>query len=758
MFSEWKRQLLGRRRLRTRLLLPSLVVGIFLTGLALARAFELRAAQEREQQQTALQLVTVAARSIDATVAQAQTLLQSLGNSLDPLAPPGRNDAVLRALFHDAPVPFSRIWIADSSGNNRGAAPFAGDSRDTLAVATEKAFLRARDQKGFAIGDVQPESAEPGARLVLTFALPVVNTVTGRVTSVVGAILPIDSLDAVRTVRTLPTGSVLAVMDSSGAIVLRTEDARNWIGRSFAKDGRFRKNFARGVGVGATKSADGTDRLTGYILTERQPWMVYIGIPARYTVDVARAQFARDLVLGAVITLLVLGVGYALALRLVSPIESLTKDASAIAGGDLARRSTVTSDDEIGDLARAFNSMADTIAERDAALRTSQEQLLHSQKMEALGSFAGGIAHDFNNYLAAIVGHAELAALALPEGDPAREDIAEVLASSARAADLTRQILIFSRKQVVEPHIIDLSAVVRGIERLLRRLLGEDRVLQLECTDVPAPVFMDHGQLEQVIVNLVANARDATPHGGVIRVSTSVSQAEARIGDLGAYEEPTHVRLIVSDNGSGIAPDVRDRIFDPFFSTKARGQGTGLGLAIAYGIVQQSRGEITVDSEIGVGTTFSVLLPLTQEENAQGKATDEDTLVTGYGRILIAEDDEAVRNSTARALQRAGYDVVSAEDGMTALRHLRNRQSPFDLLLSDVVMPGMSGSALAKRARALQPGLAVLFMSGYADDDGVRDGLATGIISCIPKPFTAAELCAAVRRTILQRSAPVATM
>jgi signal transduction histidine kinase/ActR/RegA family two-component response regulator len=747
----------GRRRLRGRLLLPSIIVGSCLTGLAIARAFELRTAEQDAQQAYALQIVTVAARTLDATVAQSQTLLESIGNSLDPDAAPGFNDAVLRRLFMKAPVPFAKLWIADSTGRNIGAAPQTGADRAAYMVSQDRSFQRAMQHRKFALGDVVTDSTVADRPYVLSFALPVIDSATSRVSAVVGATIRIDSLEAVRTARSLPDGSVLTIMDSAGTVILRTLDAEHWIGRSFAKDVHVGENFAAGEGVGATRSADGENRLTGYTRATRLPWMVYIGIPARYTVDVARNQFLRDLGFGGVITLLVLVVGFVIANRTATPVESLTRDAAAIAAGDMSRRSTLQSDDEVGDLARAFNSMADTIAERDAALRASQEQLLHAQKMEALGSFAGGIAHDFNNYLSAIVGHTELAALTLPDDSPAREDLMEVMASSARAADLTKQILIFSRKQVVEPHVIDLSAVLRGIERLIRRLLGEDRALEVECTSEPTAILIDHGQLEQVIVNLVANARDATPNGGMIRVSTSVINSNAAEPQWNASAQlATHARLIVSDNGAGMTASVRERIFDPFFSTKSRGQGTGLGLAIAYGIVQQSGGSITVESEVGLGTTFTVLFPLTSDEAEHDAAQPGHEVPHGRGRILVAEDDASVRNSTVRALQRAGYDVVAAEDGPSALARFREVGASFDLLLSDVVMPGMSGSILAKRARALQPDIPVLFMSGYADDDSIREGLASGLVTCLAKPFSAAALCAAVHRTITNRSTVIA--
>lgn len=748
----------ARRRIRSRLLMPAVAVAACLITLAGVRAWQLRRAQEELQMSRALQLANVSARSLDARIAETHTLLVSLGQLLDPKAPQAVNDGVLQRIFRAAPVPYANLWIADTTGRALGAARIPPGGRDAFAIGDREYFRRAVANRQFSVGEVVASRTLQGQPRVLTFAMPVIDSLSGRIISVVGASIQADSLDAVRTVRAMPEGTVLSIIDSGGTIVYRSLDTDGWIGRQFNLDSGAVRDFDVGEGVGAGRSADGTFRLTGYHRTQLAPWMLYVGIPVRYTLDVVRNQFIRDLAIGTLVTLIILAFGYQSTLGVVEPIESLTADARAVAGGDMGRRSTVDSNDEIGDLARAFNQMADTVVERNEALRASQEQLLHVQKMDALGSFAGGIAHDFNNYLASIVAHAELADLSLEETEVARADIREVLASASRAADLTRQILVFSRKQVVERRALDINGVVRGIERMLIRLAGEDRTLVIAYADAPVIVQADHGQLEQVVVNLIANARDAMPDGGTVtlRIGTlavGAGEPRAPINASAALAE-----LTVTDEGTGIAGDVLDRIFDPFFSTKARGRGTGMGLAIAYSIVEQSGGLLSVTSAIGVGTTFTVRLPLRADAEL-----DIDELVqlpiatTGSGRILLAEDDDSVRASTERMLAQAGYSVVAAADGPSALRCMDHAVAPFDLLLSDVVMPGMSGSELARHVKARQSDIALLYMSGYADDQRVRDTVGTSGVHCILKPFTMHTLLEAAREAIAQRAGTLRT-
>ncbi|MES3034354.1 MAG: ATP-binding protein [Gemmatimonadota bacterium] len=735
--------------------MPAVIVAACVVSLATFRNWQLRRAQQELQMESARQLARTAARTLDGTIAATQTLLVSMGELLDPTVPPARNAAVLQRIFRAAPVPYANLWIADTTGGSLGTARTPPSGRP-FAIADRQYFKEAVRSRKFTVGEAVSSRTVVGAPLVMTFAMPVLDTLTGAIKAVVGASIEIDSLEPVRTARTLPQGSVLTIMDSSGTIVFRSLDPEHWIGRRFQIATGSVNDFAVGEGVGSGPSSDGTFRLTGFRRAARVPWIVYIGIPLRYTLDIVNNQFIRDIVVGGLLTLIVLAVGYWSAVRVVLPIESLTADVRAITGGDMTRRSSVTANDEIGELARSFNQMADTVVERNAALNASQEQLLHVQKMDALGSFAGGIAHDFNNYLASIVAHAELADLALGENETARQDLKEVLASATRAADLTRQILVFSRKQMVELRTLDLNEVVRGIERMLQRLAGEERQLVLDLSGDAVLVHADHGQLEQVVVNLVANARDAMADGG--RITLTVRAVDVAPGDprMPMGSGGRFAQLTVSDEGTGIAGELLDRIFDPFFSTKERGRGTGMGLAIAFSIIEQSGGKLSVDSTPGVGTTFVTVLPLAAAEAEPAPAVPEALAAIrqirqGTGRILLAEDEPAVRSSCERILMRAGYSVISAPDGFSALERMAAESEPFTLLLSDVVMPGMSGSELARRVKARQSDIAVLFMSGYADDVVVHDEIAASTVTCVAKPFTVRELCDAVERAIAAR-------
>ncbi len=725
--------------------MPAVVVAMCFIAVAAIRAWQLRAAQEELQKTRALQLATLSARILDATIAQTNMLLVSMAELLDPHAPPEQNDAVLQRIIRAGAVRYANLYLADTLGRALGTARVPAGGRNAFYVGDRKYFQTTLRQRRFNIGEVIATRTVPGAPLALPFTLPVLDTVTGRVVSVVGATIRADSLEAVRSVRAMPDNTVLTIVDTSGTVVFRSLDPEHWIGRHVDVGTGAKSDFALREGVSAGADTDGVMRLVGFQATTLAPWIIYVGIPTRYTVDIVRNAFIRDVAVGLILSLILFAFSYRAALGVVLPIEALTSDARAVADGDLARRSAVSSNDEIGDLALTFNQMADTVVERSQALQLSQEYLLHTQKMDALGSFAGGIAHDFNNYIHSIMGYTELAADSLPDGTPAKEDLREVLATARRAADLTRQILVFSRKQVVDPQRLDLRDVVHGIERMLHRLAGEDRRLEIVVCDAPVPVVADAGELEQVIVNLVANARDATGSGGQIILSTAV-RARADAHTAGVAE------LTVRDNGSGMTPEVRDRIFDPFFTTKGRAKGTGLGLSIVYGIVEQTGGTISVESAPDEGTAFIIRLPLAEGEVDPIAPPQKQAAVTrGTGRILLAEDDGAVRQTTQRMLQHAGYTVVTAMDGEAALKEFEAATMPFDLLLTDVVMPRMSGSELASRVTRLHPGIAVLFMSGHADDGVVQENLAAGSISLVQKPFSAAELLAEVQRVLDSR-------
>ncbi|MBW3630493.1 MAG: PAS domain S-box protein, partial [Gemmatimonadetes bacterium] len=402
----------------------------------------------------------------------------------------------------------------------------------------------------------------------------------------------------------------------------------------------------------------------------------------------------------------------------------------------------------------AILSVGRDVSERHAAedaLRESQEQLVQAQKMEAVGRLAGGIAHDFNNLLTAIKGFTELLLLDFDERDPRHPFVTEIQGAANRAAALTRQLLAFSRKQVLQPRVLDLNASVTDIDKMLRRLLGED--IRLETVQEPAlgRVKADPSQIEQVLVNLAVNARDAMPNGGRIVIHTRNTELTRELIPTHSDVGPgSYVCLAVSDNGAGMTPAVLARVFEPFYTTKEKGKGTGLGLSTVYGIVQQSGGFVEVESTVGQGTTFSVYLPRVLEE-AERSSTDkvaDKRPVTGIETVLLVEDEAAVRVLVRRVLDRNGYRVLEASSGPDALRLLETNTEPIHMLLTDVVMPGMSGRELADRLAPEYPQMSILYMSGYTDEAIVHHGVLDPGIALIEKPFTPEVLLRQVREIL----------
>ena len=379
-----------------------------------------------------------------------------------------------------------------------------------------------------------------------------------------------------------------------------------------------------------------------------------------------------------------------------------------------------------------------------------EAQYLQAQKMEAVGRLAGGVAHDFNNLLSVILTYAGFLLDEVREGDPLRADILEIQRAGEQAASLTRQLLTFSRKQVLQPEVMDLNTVVSGMEEMLRRLIGEDIELVIRLAGDLGIVRADPGQAEQVLMNLVVNCRDAMPEGGSLVIETAnVELDETYASQHAAVRPGPYVMLAVTDTGCGMDEATKARIFEPFFTTKGTEQGTGLGLATVYGIVKQSGGHVWVYSEVGRGTTFKIYLP---RELAAAEAAARPlrtvTRAAGDATILLVEDEEAVRRAAQRILEAAGYTVLAAANGGEALLTCESHRGPVHLLLTDVVLPRMGGKDLAERLSKLRPGLLVLFMSGYTDDAIAHQGVLDPGTHFIPKPLNAADLTRKVREVL----------
>jgi len=370
-----------------------------------------------------------------------------------------------------------------------------------------------------------------------------------------------------------------------------------------------------------------------------------------------------------------------------------------------------------------------------------EEQVRQSQKMEAVGQLAGGVAHDFNNILTVISAYSDLLRHSLDPLDERREDVEEIRKAADRASALTRQLLAFSRRQVIQPRVLDLNLVVTEMEKMLRRLLRED----VQLTTVLAPglgrVQADAGQLEQILMNLAVNARDAMPDGGILTIETM----NTPLSDSGGVESERYVMLTVKDTGTGMDAETKAHLFEPFFTTKEVGMGTGLGLATVYGIVKQSGGSIDVSSSPGAGATFSIALPMVKAiETIDQVCEAEASSPGGIETILLVEDDEAVRRLARRALREKGYVLLEAANGDEALRLSESHQQAIHLLVTDMVMPRMSGRDVAERLSFTRPAMRVLYMSGYAEDVIRRRGLPVGA-RMLQKPFTTDLLAREVR-------------
>jgi PAS domain S-box-containing protein len=386
--------------------------------------------------------------------------------------------------------------------------------------------------------------------------------------------------------------------------------------------------------------------------------------------------------------------------------------------------------------------------------RTLEAQVRQSSKMDAIGQLASGVAHDFNNLLSVVISYSELIAADLKEGDPMRADVDEIRSAGLRAVELTRHLLAFSRQQVLQPKIVDLAEIVGGLEKMLGRLIGEDVELAVVGPPPLGKILVDPGQMEQVIMNLAVNARDAMPQGGKLTIETAeVVLDEAYAAHHDGVKPGPHIMLAVSDTGVGMDKATQARMFEPFFTTKEAGKGTGLGLATVFGIVRQSGGTISVESESGRGTTFRVHFPapdgaVVAAGAAVAKPSAYGRTLRGCETILLVEDEERVRVLARTILRKYGYNVLEAQSAGDAFLMCEQHAATIDLLVTDVVMPRMSGRQLAERLLPLRCGMKVLYMSGYMDDAVVRHGVQDSTIAFLQKPFTPETLARKVREVL----------
>ena len=524
------------------------------------------------------------------------------------------------------------------------------------------------------------------------------------------------------------------------------------------------------------------------------PWLILIEFPDDVVLKPVSGFVTRMIVIGLFLFVMGVAGAFVLSRNITGPLYQLTGRATAISRGDDLRSVDIHQDDEVGQLAQAFNTMVEklrdsqrelerkvqertaqleeanrqleslsetnahkrSVAEQERtdaleALHNTEKQLLQSQKLEAVGRLAGGISHDFNNLLTVILGYSDIMKRSLQEGHPLRRNVQEIVRASERAASLTRQLLAFSRKQVMQPKVFDLNTVVIDLEKMLRRMIGEDVELRVSLQDELDHIKADPVQLEQVIMNLVVNARDAMPRGGKLSIETSnVYLDEAYAREHVSVVPGDYVMLAISDTGCGMNKETRLHIFEPFFTTKEQGKGTGLGLSMVYGIVRQSGGNIWVYSEEGRGTTFKVYFPrVTAHAEEYKRISGSLDGPQGSETILLVEDAELVRKLARQVLEGAGYRVLEAANAQAAIDLCETiNGDKIDLLLTDVVMPGMSGNDMSRILLEKRPEMPVLYMSGYTDDAIVQHGVLEPGINFLQKPFTPGALASKVREVL----------
>ncbi len=442
-------------------------------------------------------------------------------------------------------------------------------------------------------------------------------------------------------------------------------------------------------------------------------------------------------------------VAYHIAKTISRPLNRLTERVNAMGTDASMKKLPVETNDEIGRLAASFNDMAESLQQRESEKELLEQQIRHAQKMEAVGTLAGGVAHDFNNLLTSIIGYGILLQNGLTRKSTLNNYIEQILSAAERAANLTQRLLAFSRKQVINLKPLNLNQIVRNLQDILLRLIGENIELKINLAKDDIIVKADEGQMDQVIINLVANAKDAMPNGGTITISSHIVELPRQdTKDSDEMNPGTYAALTVADTGVGIDPETRERIFDPFFTTKEVGKGTGLGLSIAYGIVQQHRGYIEVDTQPAQWTSFTILLPFF-EPTIEIKRLE--TLLLPKGKketVLLAEDDRSVRNLARHILSKYGYNVIEATDGENAVRRFMENRDEIDILLLDVIMPKMNGKQVYEEITRIRPDIKTLFISGYPFEVMSGQGILEEGIHFISKPLQPGALLMKLREVL----------
>lgn len=748
------------RTLRGRLAFITLLATVPVYGMLLADYFQNRRLRVNEVRMDALRAAQLIAQRQEELILETRTVLATLAQTPDLRGhvEGGRHDScalTLSSALQEFPL-YTSFALSDIHGDSICSVPPLDQPIDSSDRIWFQAVVKNND---FELGDYQ--IGRITGKQVLVAATPV-RARSGAVGGVLAAAIDLGELaNAARRIP-LPDESVVMMLDREGTVLARDPDPAHALGRKHPAIDTVLA--ARGhTGTAVTRGIDGVTRLYAfYPMQERSKLFGFALVGIRDDVAFAPIQKAllRDL-----LSLLVVTSGSVLAVVLVSRRLILRKSAAILefthrlAKEDFGARTGLPhGPDEFGQLAGALDRVACELQSRRDALEKARErerllemELRHLQKMEALGSLVGGVAHDFNNMLTAVIGNVQMVMEEVERDSAVAGSLREVLEVADRCSTLTRQLLTFSRKQETKSTRLNLNEVVAGLTSMLTRLIGPQADLRFERAEGLWSVSTDRGQIEQVIVNLVINSRDAMPAGGAILIETSnVSLDEAYAANHLEIKPGDYVILAVTDSGDGMDQATRERIFEPFFTTK-KDKGTGLGLATVYGIVKQHHGAIYVYSEVGVGTTFKIYLPRSEASGPPASQTLPEERVpekSVAGAVLVVEDQESIRMLVQKVLEAAGHSVVVAQNASQA-EELFSRNADIELLVTDFIMPGRTGLELYKDLAKARPGLKVLFMSGYTDASMIQNGGLSGG-SFLSKPFSPSDLLEKVRWLLKQ--------
>ena len=698
------------------------------------QGLERRNAGDEQLRTQTLDMARFAAQEQARRLEGARQLLIALGNSFRIDDPAGcvRN---VRALVSEYQGLYSEIGWADRSGRVMCHA-LQGDN---LSIADRQYFKDALATNRFVVGEllIGKISRVP----ILAFAHPL-RDASGAAVGVIFANVDLRVLSQSLEEPARDSGGIISILDRQGALVARSTDAAQYVG-TLGEPERLDLVRREGEVISTFEGPDGISRQYGIVAIrdpDNQPALfVTFGRFEAPLVAATAKRFYDDLVTIALLAVGMIAAALVGAEWLVrKPVHELLEATAALGAGRLGTRAaTLGSTNEFAALAAGFNRMAEQLEQRDVHLR-------EGQRLEAIGQMAGGIAHDFNNLLTIIVGYGETLAEHVASSPEAARDLAELRAAADRAASLTRQLLIFSRRQVLQPKLFDVNRVVTDMQSMLRRTIGGEIQLDVSLQREPGMVRADPTQIEQVLINLVINARDAMPNGGRMVITTHSTTLEA--GNTDALAPGDYVLINVTDTGVGMDATTRSRVFEPFFTTKGP-RGTGLGLATVYAIVKQSGGAVRCDSALGRGSTFEILLPKVSGA-VEATSTDAPTAIArGTERVLVVDDEPAVRVVVSSTLARHGYDVCVAEDGVSALEVLR-RIDNVRLVISDVRMPRMNGLALYDEIQRTNPALPTILISGDSAPEVVQGKGRRPMF--LQKPFTPTALLAAARRALAQ--------